>query len=58
MSSSNEDREQRIRERAYSLWDGEGRPEGRADEFWERARALIEAEDDPDAPNMISPPPF
>ncbi len=58
MSSSNEDREQRIRERAYSLWEEEGRPEGRADEFWERARKLIEAEDDPDAPNMISPPPL
>jgi hypothetical protein len=58
MSSSNEDREQRIRERAYSLWEEEGRPEGRAEEFWERARGLIEAEDDPNAPNMISPPPL
>jgi hypothetical protein len=58
MSSSNEDREQRIRERAHSLWEEEGRPEGRADEFWHRARALIEAEDDPNAPNMISPPPL
>jgi hypothetical protein len=58
MSSSNEDREQRIRERAYSLWDEAGRPEGRAEEFWERARGLIEAEDDPNAPNMISPPPL
>jgi hypothetical protein len=58
MSSSNEDREQRIRERAYSLWEEEGRPDGRAEEFWERARGLIEAEDDPNAPNMISPPPL
>ncbi|MBN8905656.1 MAG: DUF2934 domain-containing protein [Alphaproteobacteria bacterium] len=58
MSSSNEDREQRIRERAYSLWEEEGRPDGRGEEFWERARGLIDTEDDPNAPNMISPPPL
>lgn len=32
--------EQRIRERAYHLWDSEGRPHGRAEEYWERAREL------------------
>jgi hypothetical protein len=30
--------EHRIRERAYFLWEQSGRPQGRADEFWERAR--------------------
>jgi hypothetical protein len=30
--------EHRIRERAYFLWEQSGRPPGRADEFWERAR--------------------
>jgi hypothetical protein len=30
--------EHRIRYRAYFLWEQEGRPEGRAEEFWERAR--------------------
>ena len=30
--------EERVRERAYSLWERAGRPEGRADEFWEQAR--------------------
>jgi hypothetical protein len=30
--------EGRIRERAYFLWEREGRPFGRAEEFWERAR--------------------
>jgi hypothetical protein len=30
----------RIRERAYLLWESEGRPEGRADDYWERAREL------------------
>lgn len=29
--------EQSVRERAYTLWADEGRPEGRADEFWHRA---------------------
>lgn len=34
------DREQKIRERAYSLWVEAGSPEGRQDEFWHRAREL------------------
>jgi hypothetical protein len=29
--------EHRVRERAYFLWEREGRPEGRAEEFWTRA---------------------
>lgn len=31
-----------IRQRAYELWESEGRPEGRHDEHWHRARAEIE----------------
>ncbi|WP_218062037.1 DUF2934 domain-containing protein [Endobacter medicaginis] len=38
-------RDNRIRERAYHLWDEEGRPHGRDVEFWERATALIGMED-------------
>jgi hypothetical protein len=30
--------EHHLRERAYFLWEREGRPEGRAHEFWDRAR--------------------
>ncbi|MBV8912586.1 MAG: DUF2934 domain-containing protein [Acetobacteraceae bacterium] len=37
--------EQRIRERAYDLWQKEGSPEGRDHEFWERARLMLEADD-------------
>jgi hypothetical protein len=33
-----------IRERAYQLWEQAGCPEGGDLEFWERARAQIEAE--------------
>ncbi len=58
MSSTNEEFEQRVRERAFSLWQSEGSPEGRTDEFWDLARRQLQAEDDPDAPDMVSPPPL
>jgi hypothetical protein len=38
------DREELIRERAYLLWQADGAPEGRADEYWHRARELMEDE--------------
>lgn len=38
------DTKQRIRERAYMLWELEGKQEGRADEYGHRARELIEDE--------------
>jgi hypothetical protein len=34
------EREQRIRERAYLLWEADGRPHGRDVEYWERACEL------------------
>lgn len=30
--------EHRVRERAFALWQEAGCPDGRADEFWHRAR--------------------
>jgi hypothetical protein len=33
--------EDRIRVRAYHLWEANGRPEGRDLEFWEQARQSI-----------------
>ena len=54
MSSTSETLEQRIRERAYALWQSDGSPEGRADDFWDLARRQLEAESDPDAPDMVS----
>ncbi len=38
-------REQRIRERAYHLWEADGAPEGRDLEYWERARELVGMEE-------------
>jgi hypothetical protein len=36
--------EQRIRAKAYKLWQEDGSMEGCADEYWNRARNLVEAE--------------
>jgi hypothetical protein len=33
--------EQLIRERAYVLWENEGRPEGGAEQYWRRAEEEI-----------------
>jgi Protein of unknown function (DUF2934) len=47
----------RIRERAYHLWEADGRPHGRDVEYWERARELVGMEENPDAgllPNPIT----
>ncbi|WP_243750964.1 DUF2934 domain-containing protein [Paraburkholderia sp. BL10I2N1] len=41
----NASREEKIRVRAYELWENDGGPEGRADEYWEQARAQIEDEE-------------
>lgn len=39
------EREQRVRERAYHMWEAEGKPHGRDVEYWERARELIGMEE-------------
>jgi hypothetical protein len=46
-SATGAEGEQRIRERAYQLWLADGAPEGKADEYWHRARELIEGEAKP-----------
>jgi hypothetical protein len=50
-----EDSEQRIRERAYRIWEEEGRPEGRDKEHWERARFLVGIEENADAGKLPNP---
>ena len=37
--------EQRIRERAYKIWEDAGRPEGRQLEHWELAKLAIAEQD-------------
>ena len=39
------DQEARIRTEAWMLWNADGRPEGKADEYWFRAKEVIEHQD-------------
>ena len=48
-------REQRIRERAYHLWEQDGRPHGRDQEYWERARELVAIEESAGAALIDNP---
>jgi DUF2934 family protein len=41
MSDMTADFEERVRKRAYLLWEREGRPNGRADEHWRQAVAEL-----------------
>ena len=45
---------QRIRERAYHLWEADGRPDGQHAEYWERARELDAMSSHPGA-GLMSP---
>lgn len=36
--TQHKDPQEQVRERAYALWEMAGRPEGRADEFWQQAQ--------------------
>ena len=40
-----ENREERIRVKAYELWEAQGRPDDRAENHWAEAARLIDAED-------------
>lgn len=42
------DDEERIRAKAYELWEAEGRPEGRQNRHWEEAREIIALQDSND----------
>ncbi len=55
LDDSDETRQQRIRERAYHLWEADGHPQGREDEFWERARELTGMEESAGAAELPNP---
>lgn len=46
MSSAAKPLEDRIRERAYHIWEASGRPFGRDQEFWQQACELIATDHD------------
>ena len=39
--------DQKVRERAYELWEKAGRPEGSEQLYWQLAQEQLEAEDPP-----------
>jgi hypothetical protein len=45
MAGSEKTIEDRVRDRAYALWEKDGRPDGRSDEYWQQARSEVEAEE-------------
>jgi hypothetical protein len=55
MPEQNDDKKQAIRNIAYFLWESEGRPDGRALDFWLQAKAATVPDEervlarDPDA---------
>lgn len=55
LDDSNEARLQRIRERAYHLWQADGCPHGRDLEYWERARELVGIEESSGAGQLPNP---
>ncbi|MBV8913420.1 MAG: DUF2934 domain-containing protein [Acetobacteraceae bacterium] len=48
--------EQLIRERAHSLWEADGCPPGRDQEYWFRAEQMLREERDPKRPDMNKDP--
>ncbi|WP_042298344.1 DUF2934 domain-containing protein [Paraburkholderia bannensis] len=40
----NDEYEELIRQRAYQLWEEDGSPEGKADDYWRRAELQVNAE--------------
>ncbi len=51
----NPGREQRVRERAYHLWEADGKPHGRDVEYWQRARELVAMEENGNAGRLTNP---
>jgi hypothetical protein len=45
--------EERIRQRAYELWEEAGKPGGDHERFWHQAEAELAAEEDPDNDRAI-----
>lgn len=48
-------RTDRIRQRAHTIWEAEGRPEGRDRDHWYRATREVEEEERLPAPEDLNP---
>ncbi|ODT13525.1 MAG: hypothetical protein ABS35_37665 [Kaistia sp. SCN 65-12] len=40
-----DDKQEKVRKRAYEIWDAEGRVEGHPEDHWRRAELEVEAEE-------------
>jgi hypothetical protein len=49
-------REKRIEQRAYEIWESEGRPHGRHGDHWQRAEAEVAREEGRDAQSVTPAP--
>src|ERR1700712_5329240 len=49
------EREERIRQVAFQLWEADGRPDGRDTEFWEGASILVRMEESAGAAQLPNP---
>lgn len=54
MSDSAKKTDERVRIRAYHLWEQDGRPHGRNDEYWTKALAEVQAEERREAESGVS----
>ncbi len=43
-NSADQDFDERVRVRAYLMWEADGKPTGQGDLYWHRARERMEAE--------------
>lgn len=50
--------EDQIREYAHKLWESEGKPDGRADEFWHQAKTELESDEPGDEITPETPKPM
>jgi len=50
-----EQKEQAIRERAYSIWEEEGRPDGKHLEHWRRAEHEVNSAGEASENNAVAP---
>lgn len=53
--SSDDDRTQKIRQKAHDIWEREGRPEGRERDHWDMASELVAQEENAAATRRPNP---
>ena len=55
LDDQDEDYQRRVRERAYHLWEADGQPHGRDQEYWDRAVRLVGMEESGNSGQLPNP---